>query len=65
MVDKCYIKLFANVWIYSPALFCLIFRQNRTKHKKRKGSLETRIISSLEIEISGVVLQGIHQNIKK
>ena len=64
MVDICYIKLFANVWIYNPALFCLIFRQ-RTKHKKRKGSLETQIISSIEVEISGMVLQGIHQNIKK
>ena len=65
LVDICYIELFANVWIYNPALFCLIFGQNRTKHKKRKDSLETGIISSLEVEISGMFLQGIHQNIKK
>ena len=34
-------------------------------HKKRKDSLETRavlLISSLELEISGVAVQRIHQN---
>ena len=37
-------------------------------HKKRKDSLETRfvlLISSLELEISGVATQSIHQNSKK
>ena len=37
-------------------------------HKKRKGSLETRavlLIISLELEISWVVAQSIHQNSKK
>ena len=37
-------------------------------HKKRKHSLETRavvLIISLELEISGVVIQSIHQNSKK
>ena len=37
-------------------------------HKKRKDSLETLVvllIFSLERKISGVTVQGIHQNIKK
>ena len=38
------------------------------KHKKQKVSLETRavwFIFSLELEISGVAVQGIHQSSKK
>ena len=38
------------------------------RHQKRKGSLETRavlLIFSLELEISGVAVQRIHQNSKK
>ena len=37
-------------------------------HKKRKDSLETRavlLIFFLELEISGVAVQGIHQNSEK
>ena len=37
-------------------------------HKKQKNSLETQVvllIFSLELEISGVVVQRIHQNSKK
>ena len=37
-------------------------------HKKRKDSLETRsvlLIFLLELKISGVAVQSIHQNIKK
>ena len=37
-------------------------------HKKRKDSLETRtvlLIFSLELEISGLAVQSIHQNSKK
>ena len=37
-------------------------------HKKRKDSLETRgvlLIFSLELDMSGVVVQSIHQNSKK
>ena len=37
-------------------------------HKKRKDSLETRaalLVFSLELEISGVTVQRIHQNSKK
>ena len=37
-------------------------------HKKRKDTLETRavlLIFSLELEISGVAIQSIHQNIEK
>ena len=37
-------------------------------HKKRKNSLETQavlLIFSLELEISGVVVQSIHQSSKK
>ena len=40
----------------------------KPSYKKRKDSLETRFvlsISSLELEISGVVTQSIHQNSKK
>ena len=38
------------------------------RHKKREDSLETRgvlLIFSPELEISGVAVQGIHQNSKK
>ena len=37
-------------------------------HKKRKDTLETRaalLVFSLELEISGVAAQGIHQNSEK
>ena len=37
-------------------------------HKKRKDSLETRavlLVFFLELEISGVAVQGIHQNSEK
>ena len=37
-------------------------------HKKRKDTLETRavlLVFSLELEISGVATQGIHQNSEK
>ena len=37
-------------------------------HKKRKDSLETRavlLVFSLELEISGVAVQGIHRNSAK
>ena len=37
-------------------------------HKKRKDSLETRavlLMFSLELEISGVAVQSIHQNSEK
>ena len=37
-------------------------------HKKQKNTLDTRAllwIFSLELEISGVAVQSIHQNIKK
>ena len=37
-------------------------------HKKRKDSLETQavlLIFSLELDISGVAVQSIHQNTKK
>ena len=64
----CYIKLFANVWICSSAFFYLFFYQNRTKHKKRKISLETQavlLIFSFELGISGVAIQKINQNSKK
>ena len=36
-------------------------------HKKRKDNLETRavlLIFSVKLEISGVAVQGIHENIK-
>ena len=41
---------------------------SRHSHKKRKDSLETQailLIFLLEFEISGVTLQGIHQNSEK
>ena len=41
---------------------------NYHSHKKRKDSLETRavlLIFSLELEISGVAVQSIHQNSEK
>ena len=56
------------VYVVQLFFFCIFFHQNRTKHKKRKDSLETRIISMiilLEVELSLVVVQGIHQNSKK
>ena len=37
----------------------------KNSHKKRKDSLETRVvllIFVLELEISGVAVEGIHQN---
>ena len=45
-----------------------IFRKNCKRHEKRKDSLETRavmLIFSLELEISGVAVQRIHQNSEK
>ena len=46
----------------------LITCNSHHSHKKRKDSLETRavlLIFSLELEISGVAVQSIHQNSKK
>ena len=44
--------------------FCVLYHS----HKKRKDSLETQailLIFSLELEISGVAVQGIHQSSQK
>ena len=51
--------------IYISRIFQASFNHN---HKKRKDSLETRavlLIFSLELEISGVTVQSIHQNSEK
>ena len=50
--------------IYHDSTECSNFHQS---HKKRKDSLETRVvllIFLLELEISGVAVQIIHQNSK-
>ena len=48
--------------------FWKLKRHWKPSHKKRKDSLETRgimLMFSLELEISGVAVQGIHQNNKR
>ena len=47
---------------------CLTMHLPQHSHKKRKDSLKTRAVLLMflvELEISGVAVQGIHQNINK
>ena len=49
-------------------IYLKVTTEKNHSHKKRKYSLETRavlLIFSLELEISGVAVQSIHQNSEK
>ena len=54
--------------VIKSKLFTMYFKQLKHSHKKRKDSLETLaalLIFSLELKMSGVAVQSIHQNSKK
>ena len=61
--------IFENIYIKSLRVLNSKCANTRIhSHKKRKDSLETRaalLIFSLELEISGVVVQSIHQKSEK
>ena len=60
-----YFELLVNNTIKNQSIHLIFWHHN---HKKQKNSLETQVtllIFSLELEISGVAVQRIHQNSKK
>ena len=57
-----------NFWAFLVVEFCSLFYLCIHSHRKRKDSVEIRtvlLIFSLELEISRVAVQRIHQNSKK
>ena len=57
-----------HTYLFAQSITLKTLYYGSYSHKKQKDSLETRavlLISSFELEISGVAIQSIHQNNKK